>query len=283
MADEYRIAKLKSRICWGIAIFFAIILLFIALIPFSFMFINSFKEQFDMLMNGVFRLPEKWVFGNFWEVIAHGFFSYFFRSVIVVGVSLVLLLAVCSIASYPLSRLRFKGRNLIRAGIVAMMAIPMHTTLIPLFKLSSDLKIYDTVFALIGPYVAFALPISTFIMTSFMEQSIPRELEESAEIDGCNKFRMFTAIIFPLSKPGLATLAIYNGVNMWNEFAFANTLTRKKAQTLPLALQAFKGENVNNIPLILSVLSLSVLPMIILYLVMQERLIKGMVAGAVKG
>ena len=283
MTDEYKIAKIKSRVAWGIAFFFAIVLLFVALIPFSFMIINSFKEQFDMLMNGVFNLPETWVFGNYAEVIKHGFFNYFFRSVLVVGISLVILLCVTSLAAYPLSRLHFKMRNSIRAGIVALMAIPMHATLIPLFKFSSDMKIYDTIFALIGPYVAFALPISTFILTGFMEQSIPRELEEAADIDGCSKIQIFSKIVFPLSKPGLATLAIYNGVNMWNEFAFANTLTRKKAQTLPLALQAFKGENVSNIPLILSVLSLSVLPMIILYLIMQEKLIKGMVAGAVKG
>jgi raffinose/stachyose/melibiose transport system permease protein len=247
------------------------------------MIINSFKEQFDMLMNGVFNLPEKWVFGNYATVVQNGFFNYFFRSVNVVAISLILLLFITSFAAYPLSRLHFRFRNVIRACIVAMMAIPMHVTLIPLFKLSTDLKIYDTVFALIGPYVAFALPISTFILTGFMEQSIPKEIEEAAEIDGCGKFRAFFAIIIPLTKPALATLAIYNGVTMWNEFAFANTLTRKHAQTLPLALQAYKGENVNNIPLILSVLSLSVLPMFIMFLIMQEKLIKGMVAGAVKG
>lgn len=283
MANEYKIAKRKSVVCWIVAFIFAGILLLVALIPFAFMIINSFKEQFDMLMNGVFNLPEKWVFGNYAMVVQNGFFNYFFRSVIVVAISLILLLFITSFAAYPLSRLHFRFRNVIRACIVAMMAIPMHVTLIPLFKLSTDLKIYDTVFALIGPYVAFALPISTFILTGFMEQSIPKEIEEAAEIDGCDKLRTFFAIILPLSKPGLATLAIYNGVTMWNEFAFANTLTRKQAQTLPLALQAYKGENVNNIPLILAVLSLSVLPMFIMFLIMQEKLIKGMVAGAVKG
>lgn len=283
MANEYTKAKTKSVICWTIAFIFAIILLLVALIPFLFMIFNSFKEQFDMLLNGVFRLPEKWVFENYVTVIKNGFFNYFFRSVFVVAVSLVLLLTITSFAAYPLSRFQFRSRNLIRACIVAMMAIPMHVTLIPIFKLTTDLKLYDTVFALIGPYVAFALPISTFILTGFMQQSIPKEMEEAAEIDGCGKFRTFFSVILPLTKPGLATLAIYNGVNMWNEFAFANTLTRKDAQTLPLALQAYKGENVSNIPLILAVLTLSALPMIIMFLVMQEKLIKGMVAGAVKG
>jgi len=283
MANEYKKAKTKSVICWTIAFIFAIILLLIALIPFLFMIFNSFKEQFDMLTNGVFSLPEKWIFQNYVTVVQNGFFNFFFRSVFVVAVSLVLLLTITSLAAYPLSRFQFRSRNLIRASIVAMMAIPMHVTLIPIFKLTTDMKIYDTVFALIGPYVAFALPISTFILTGFMQQSIPKEMEEAAEIDGCGKFRTFFSVIVPLTKPGLATLAIYNGVNMWNEFAFANTLTRKNAQTLPLALQAYKGENVSNIPLILAVLTLSALPMIIMFLIMQEKLIKGMVAGAVKG
>ena len=137
--------------------------------------------------------------------------------------------------------------------------------------------------ALIGPYVAFALPMSVFVLVAFMK-TIPKELEEAAEIDGCGRFRNFFMIILPLSKPGLATLAIYNGVAMWNEFAFANTLLKSPAnKTLPLALGQFKGEHALDIPIILSVLTLSVLPMIILFIIFQNKLVKGMMAGAVKG
>jgi len=128
-----------------------------------------------------------------------------------------------------------------------------------------------------------AIPISVFILTSFMRE-IPKEIEEAAQIDGCNRYQMFFRIILPLSKPGLATLAIYNGVNMWNEFVFAYTLTQSAAhRTLPLAVWEFQGEFTMNTPMIMAVLTITVVPMIILYIFMQDKLVKGMTAGAVKG
>lgn len=241
------------------------------------------QKAFDMLSQGVFHLPDPWFFDNYVEIVSKGFFGYFFRSVLVVGVSLILMLIIASCAAYPLSRMTFKMRGLVYAGIVAMMSVPMHVTLIPIFKMTTDWGLYDSLKALIGPYVTFALPMSVFILTAFM-MTIPKEVEESAEIDGCNKYQNFFRIIMPLSKSGLSTLAIYNGVSMWNEFAFANTLLQTPARkTLPLALGQFKGEHAMDIPIILSVLVLSVLPMIILFIIFQDKLVKGMMAGAVKG
>ncbi len=280
---DYKKEKMKSGIAWGIAILFACIWLVITLVPFFFMIMNSFRKQFDMLAQGVFHFPDPWYFENYVEVATNGFFGYFFRSVIVVAVSLILMLIIAACAAYPLSRMKFKMRGLIYAGIVAMMSIPMHVTLIPIFKMTTKMGLYDSLRSLIGPYVTFALPMSVFILTAFM-MTIPKEVEESAEIDGCNKYRNFFSIILPLSKSGLSTLAIYNGVSMWNEFAFANTLLQTPAhKTLPLALGQFKGEHAMDIPIILSVLVLSVLPMIILFIVFQDKLVKGMMAGAVKG
>ena len=280
---DYRKERRKSRVAWGIAIFFACVWLVIALVPFFFMVMNSFRKQFDMLSQGVFHMPDPWYFENYVNVVANGFFGYFLRSVIVVAVSMVLMLAIASFAAYPLSRMKFKLRGLLYAGIVAMMSIPMHVTLIPIFKMTTDMGLYDTLWALIGPYVTFALPMSVFILTAFMS-TIPKEIEESAEIDGCGKYRTFFTMILPLSKSGLSTLAIYNGVSMWNEFAFANTLIQSPSnKTLPLALGQFKGEHSMDIPLILTVLVLSVLPMLILFIIFQDKLVKGMMAGAVKG
>ena len=280
---DYRKERRKSRVAWGIAIFFACVWLVIALVPFFFMVMNSFRKQFDMLSQGVFHMPDPWYFENYVNVVANGFFGYFLRSVIVVAVSMVLMLAIASFAAYPLSRMKFKLRGLLYAGIVAMMSIPMHVTLIPIFKMTTDMGLYDTLWALIGPYVTFALPMSVFILTAFMS-TIPKEIEESAEIDGCGKYRTFFTMILPLSKSGLSTLAIYNGVSMWNEFAFANTLIQSPSnKTLPLALGQFKGEHSLDIPLILTVLVLSVLPMLILFIIFQDKLVKGMMAGAVKG
>lgn len=280
---DYRKERRKSRVAWGVAIFFACVWLVIALVPFFFMVMNSFRKQFDMLSQGVFHLPEPWYFENYVNVVTNGFFGYFLRSVFVVAVSMILMLIIASFAAYPLSRMKFKLRGFLYAGIVAMMSIPMHVTLIPIFKMTTDMGLYDTLWSLIGPYVTFALPMSVFILTAFMS-TIPKEIEESAEIDGCGKYRTFFTMILPLSKSGLSTLAIYNGVSMWNEFAFANTLLQSpQNKTLPLALGQFKGEHSMDIPLILTVLVLSVLPMLILFIIFQDKLVKGMMAGAVKG
>ena len=280
---DYRKSKIKSRIAWGVAIFFACIWLVLTLTPFFFMIINSFRKQFDMLQQGVFHLPDPWFFDNYTNVVSHGFFGYFLRSVIVVAISLVLMLIISAFAAYPLARMSFKLNPFIYALIVAMMSVPMHVTLIPIFKLTTSVGLYDSLGSLIGPYVAFALPMSVFILTAFMK-TIPKEVEESAEIDGCNRYQNFFKMILPLSTSGLSTLAIYNGVSMWNEFAFANTLLiTPEKKTLPLALGQFKGEHSLDIPIILAVLTLSVLPMITLFIVFQDKLVKGMMAGAVKG
>ena len=251
--------------------------------PFVFMVLNSFKEKFEMLTKGVFNLPDSLNFANYTEVLTGGFGRYFFNSVVVLGISLVLLLFISACASYPLARFKFKMAGPIYAGIVACMSIPIHITLIPVFKMSRATGLYDSIWALIGPYIAFAVPISVFILTSFMKE-IPREIEESAEIDGCGKIQMFFSIILPLAKPGLATLAIYNGVNMWNEFSFAYTLTQSSEnRTLPLAIWEFQGQYSMNTPMIMSVLTLTLLPMIIMFIIFQGKLVKGMTAGAVKG
>lgn len=275
--------KTKSRITWAIVFVLALFWVFVTLIPFLFMIINSFRKQFDMLSQGVFHFPNPWYFDNYPHIVQNGFFGYFGRSVFIVALSLVVMLIFSAFAAYPLSRMKFKFRNLIYAGIVAMMSIPMHVTLIPIFKMTTSMGLYDKLIALLGPYVAFALPMSVFILTGFM-MTIPKEIEESAEIDGCNKYNNFFQIILPLAKSGLSTLAIYNGVSMWNEFAFANTLLQTPAQkTLPLALGQFKGEHSLDMPMILAVLVLSALPMIILFIIFQDKLVKGMMAGAVKG
>lgn len=281
--DVYKKSRIKSIICWGIAFVLAIFYLLISFLPFIFMVLNSFKEKFEMLAKGVFELPESVNFANYKEVLTSGFGRYFMNSVIVLAVSLTLLLFIASCASYPLARFKFKLAGPIYVGIVACMSIPVHITLIPVFKMSQATGLYDSIWALIGPYVAFAVPISVFILTSFMKE-IPREIEESAEIDGCGKIKMFFSIILPLSKPGLATLAIYNGVNMWNEFSFAYTLTQSSEnRTLPMAIWEFQGQYSMNTPMIMAVLTLTLLPMIVMFIIFQDKLVKGMTAGAVKG
>lgn len=281
--DSYKKSKCKKTVSWGIAIILAVFWLIIAIVPFIYMVLNSFKGRFEILTSGVFSLPESWYPVNYIEVLSGGIWRYFLNSVIVLVVSLILILGLSALASYPLARFRFRFAGLLFSIIVACMSIPMHITLIPIFKMTTKIGLYDTIWALIGPYVAFALPISVFILTGFMKE-IPKEMEEAAMLDGCSKIQIFFRIMLPMCKPGLATLAVYNGVNIWNEFSFAYTLTQDKVnRTLPLSIWEFKGQYTMNTPMILAVLTLTVIPMIILFIFTKDKLIEGMAAGAVKG
>lgn len=254
----------------------------ISLIPFVFIILTGFKEQFEIFTNGVFALPNKFNLSNYINVLRGGIFGYFINSAIVTLISLSLILFCSSLASYVFSKLDFKFNNLFFGLIIVSMTIPVHVTLIPIYLLTQRMGLYDTIYALIGPYVAFNLPISIFILTNFMRE-IPNELENSAEIDGCGKIKTFFYIIFPLSKPGLVTIGIYTVTTMWNEFIFALVLTQSKInRTLPLSIWEFQGQYAANVPMIMSVLALAAAPMIILFIFSQDKLIKGMMAGAVK-
>ena len=273
----------KSRLISVIVGILAVIWLIITFVPFMFMLFAALKEQFELMMGGVFDLPKKFYLGNFIEVFQGNIYNYFKNSIIVLVVSLVILLALSACAAYPLSRFKFKLNKPICGIIVACMSVPIHVTLLPIFMMAIKTGMYDKIWALIGPYVAFNLPISVFILVTFMS-NIPKELEEAAEIDGCNKYRIFYNVMLPLSKPGLVTLAIYNGVAIWNEFSFTLVLTQStKNRTLPLALWEYQGQYTMNVPMIMAVLTISMLPMLVAFAIGQDKLIKGMMAGAVKG
>jgi len=276
-------AEKKFPAFWIAAVLFAVIWLVITGAPFVFQVFTTFKTTGEFMTGGLFELPKKLSFNNYVTVLRGGFYKYFINSIIVLGVCLTLLLFFSAFAAYPLSRMKFRLNRPIYSVIVAMMSIPMHITLIPVFVMTINFGIYDSLWALIGPNVAFNLPMSIFILTGFM-QNISREMEEAAEIDGCGKFATFFKVIFPLSKPGLATLGIYNGVVIWNEFLFAMTLTQSQpSHTLPLAVWQYQGQYSINIPLIMTLLALSSLPVILLYIFGQDKMVKGMMAGAIKG
>ena len=275
--------KKKFPLFWIFAVTFAIIWLIIAGSPFVFQIFTTFKTRGEFITGGLFKLPASLNLENYITVFEGGFYKYFINSAIVLVISLTLLLFLSAFASYPLSRMKFKLNRPIFGAIVATMSIPIHITLIPVFVMSIRFNLYDSVYALIGPNVAFNLPMSIFILTAFMG-NISREMEEAAEIDGCGKFSTFFRIIFPLSKSGLATLSIYNGVMIWNEFVFAMILTQSlSSHTLPLAIWQFQGQYSINVPAIMTLLTLSSLPVILLYIFGQDKLVKGMMAGAVKG
>lgn len=281
---ESKKTKRNKVITWTIVMILAIFWLLVAFVPFLFMFLTGFKQKLEVIMGTAFDFPQTFFTENYLSIITDpGFWNYFKNSVIVLVIALAILLMFCAFAAYPLSRFKFKLRNFIFLVIVASMSIPIHVTMIPVFQLSIKTGLYDTVWALIPTSVAFALPMSVFIMTGFM-QGIPVELEEAADIDGCGRYKRFFKVILPLSTPGLSTLAIYNGVNIWNEFIFAFTLTQsEKNRTLPLALWNYQGQYSSNTAMIMACLTLSTVPMIIMFVILQDKLIKGMMAGAVKG
>ena len=257
--------------------------LLVTTLPFLFIALTSFKTQQETFAHSVWALPEKLNFANYLAVLQGGFGTYLRNSVFVVAVSILLILLMASMAAFALARLKFRLNKLLFSLIVAGMIVPIHITLIPVYLMTKGLDLYDTPFALIGPYVAMSLPVSIFILTEFMRQ-IPRELEEAARLDGCGSFAVFWKIFLPLSGPGLSTVAIYNGIALWNEFIFAYVLTSSPSnRTLPLAVWDFQGQYAADIPAILSVVTLTSLPLIIAYAFGQERIVKGMMAGALKG
>ena len=275
--------KTKNSLRTGIILVLAILWLLVAFVPFYFMLLTGFKESMELMTRPVWAFPNQPTVENFSTVLSSRFFRFLLNSTIVVSASILLVVIISAMAAYVFARIRFRFSSVLFVFIIAGLIVPIHVTLIPVYLLTTRVGIYDTLFALIGPYVAFSLPISIFILTQFMRQ-IPYELEDAARIDGCGPMGSFFRVILPLSRPGLATIAIFNAVALWNEFVFAFVLTSSPStRTLPLAIWDFQGQYSANIPLIMAVLTLSALPLIIAYIVFQEQLVKGIMAGALKG
>ncbi|WP_018922990.1 carbohydrate ABC transporter permease [Salsuginibacillus kocurii] len=260
----------------------AIALLLFTGLPFFAMVNTSFKEQLEF-MQSPWSLPESFNLEQYMLLFETDFFTYFGNSLIVVVISVILTIILSAMASYPLARLKFRLSTPIFVLFLVGMMIPIHTTLVPIFQLTQSMGLYDSLWALIGPYVAFALPVSIVIFTQFLKE-LPVELEESAKIDGCGHFTLFWKILFPLLKPAVATITIYNFIIMWNEFIFALVLTNSPSNaTLPLGLREFHGDFSVNVPGMMAALTLASLPLLLIYFIAQERIVKGIAAGSVKG
>lgn len=252
-------------------------------LPFFFMAEAGFKQRFELLSGSIWALPAHPTLENFAKVLGGRFPSLFLHSALVVGVSVALVLMAGAMAAYAFARLKFRLSRPLFAVVVAGLVIPTHVTLIPVYLLMTATGLYDTLWALVGPYVAFAIPVTVFILTDFMRQ-IPRELEESARIDGCGPVGIFFRVVLPLSRPALATLAIFNAVAFWNEFVFAFVLTGgPQSRTLPLGVWDFQGQYGADVPAIMAMLTLSTFPILAVYVAAHERVQSGMLAGAVKG
>ncbi len=261
---------------------FCLVWLVIAGYPFIFVFNTSLKERREFFTTSVWSSPESWQFQNYIEAVKAGFLRYFLNTGFVTFSAVILIVIIAAMASYVITRIEFKYSNLVFLIFVAGMMIPIHSTLIPVYRVTRTIGLYNTLTGLIGPYVAFGLPISVFILTGFM-RDIPPQMEEAAIIDGASKFQIFTKIIFPLSRPAIFTVAIYNLVIFWNEFVYALILISSPGKwNITLGLWNFQGRYGTNIPMVMTGVIISAVPVIILYLFFQDQVIRGMTAGALK-
>ena len=238
--------------------FLCLFITVITVYPFLFIVMTSFKTQKEYF-GSAWGIPSSFCLDNFRLVLTGDFLRYFLNSIIVC-VSAVFLVVVCStMVSFAISKL------------------------IPIYVISKDLDIYNHLIALIGPYVSFSIPISTVIITQFF-RDIPHEIEEAAIIDGCGPFSLYGRVIMPLAKPAVSTVVIYDILHTWNEFIYAMTLVdSKERMTLPVGLKNFYGEAAVNIPAIMCAVFISSLPVIIAYFSAQEQISNGLTQGAVKG
>jgi len=251
--------------------------------PIFWMALNSFKTNAEFSRNP-FGFPQDMFLDNYriaWETARLE--TYFLNSIFVSVAAMALTVLSGSLASYVFSRFSFKWGKWVYWFFVLGMLIPIHATLVPLFIQMRQIGLLNTYAGIILPYIAFNLPITVFILTSFMKSFSP-EIEESAIMDGCGVFRVFWNIILPMSGPALATVVILNFINNWNEFSFALVLINEESlKTLPLGLANFSGQFTTNYGAQMAGLTMAILPVILIFLLLEKYVVKGMTAGAVKG
>ena len=256
---------------------------FLVLFPLWTMIVNSFKFKFDIYTDP-FGLPKKWNFESYVSVITDGdFFLYFRNSLFVTLGSIFLVLLFGAMASYALVNWKHKASRFLYLFFIAGMMLPIKIGSIRLLQLIKGLGLLNTLWGLFPVYTAMGLPIAVFVLTEFIRQ-IPAELTEAAVIDGATRNKVFTIIILPLLRPALATVAIYNLIPFWNDLWFPLIFINNDAhKTLLLGVTRLFGQYMTDWSRILAVLTLSAIPVLVLYLTMSKNFIRGLTAGAVKG
>ncbi len=223
---------------------------------------------------------------NYIDVLTDGRFLLAVRNSLIVGVvTTFLALLFGATAAYALARLPLPRKAMILTLVTAVTTFPVITIIAPMFNIWSQIGLYDTLLGLIIPKLTFALPLAIFTLSSFFRE-IPRELEEAASIDGSGPVGTFFRVILPLAMPGIATTAILVFISVWNEFLLAVALTSTPAaQTVPVAIAYFTGVNEFEIPLgaITAASVVITLPLLVVVMIFQKRIVAGLTAGAVKG
>ena len=268
---------------WWLWLAVAAIVIF-CLFPFYWLLNISLKTGSDLSSADVF--PPNPSLDNYTSIFElSSFRRSLANSAIVSLVTTLIGVVVGSFAAYALARLKMRFKFPLLALVLSITTFPQIAIAAPLFRLWSDIGLYNTLIGLIIPYLTFALPLSIYILVSFFRE-IPRDLEEAALVDGATNFQAFRKVVVPLAAPGLATTAILTFITAWNEFLLASTLTSSQsARTVPVAISQFTGSSQFEVPLgTQSAASVVIsIPLIVLVLLFQKRIVAGLTAGAVKG
>ncbi len=252
----------------------------IVLIPLYWIVVTSFKDQSAYFTQNPFALPSAPTMTNYKLVIESDFPRYFLNSVIVTAGTIIPAVGISFMAAYAI--IRGAGSRFLAGvnGLFLMgLAIPLQATIIPVYLLIIRMHLYDSLLALILPSIAFSIPLSVLVLTNFI-RDVPKELFESMRVDGATEWGMMRKLAFPLTRPALVTVSIYNGLGVWNGFLLPLILTQSPdKRTLPLALWTFQGQYSVNVPAVLASVVLTTLPIVILYAVSRRQLLSGLTAG----
>ena len=273
-------ARGKRTLLWVAVV---LIMLF-CLFPFYWLINTSLKTGSDL--SSAELVPPNPSLKNYESIFEDSNFTTALKnSVIIAGTTTILALLIGSFAGYALARLRFRFKFLILAIVLSITTFPPIAIAAPVFKLWTDIGLYDTYPGLVLPYLTFALPLTIYILASFFKE-IPRELEEAALVDGATHFQAFRKVVVPLAAPGLVTAGLLAFIESWNQFLFAITLTSSPdARPAPAALAFFTGSQQFEVPLgtITAATVVITVPLVIVVLIFQKRIVAGLTAGAVKG
>lgn len=265
----------------GILILFSLSCIF----PIVWMMYSSLKEKRAFNAN-IMGLPKEPSLVNYIRILTNPDYHLsesMWNSVRTTGLSIILIVLFSFIVGYILARIRFKGNRLLYVMFLMGMLIPIHSLLVPIYVVFKNCGISNQWFTLLLPYVSFGLPMGIFLMEGYVK-GVPISLEEAAAIDGSSFSNTLWRIILPICRPILITIAIIQVFSCWNEFSFALVLIKDvHLQTVPLALTQFKGQFASDYPKQMAAMLITMSPIVILYFVFSKQIIKGMVAGAVKG
>jgi trehalose/maltose transport system permease protein len=283
MTKRYTIGKLIRDILFWIIV---LAIAFYTLFPFYWAIVSSLTPASLLFNTPVQYFPTQPTLESYRTVFSNELFRRaLVNSAFVAGTTVLLALLIGSFGAYALGRLNFRGKSLVMYTILSMTMFPAIAILGSLFTMVRAIGIYNTPYALILTYLTFALPFTVWVLSNFFK-SLPVELEQAAYVDGATTFQTFRMILLPLTAPGLVTTGLLAFIAAWNEFLYALTFTiDANARTVPVAIAYFTGEQEFEIPWadIMAATVVVTIPLVILVLVFQQRLVEGLTAGAVKG